>query len=311
MNKKIEEVLKKYNLNIENDRGYGTIKGYEVSVFYIPSNGMFPLQLIISTYMSNEQREKVSQELKQFHFKYCQYTFTRYGLILGLSGMSASAIAKVLPNVIDQSLDCLLENGALQQEYCPICGEEISSQTATKANIDGVNVTMHQDCMTKMHEEIQKMNETYEAMPNQFGKGFVGALIGGIAGSIIAFILYMIGFISAISAVVSVLLGAFLYRKFGGKPNGIMMITVFVTTLVLQLLTIFGIYILAATGLSVEEGYDFIGFTAFQHYMSDTGFVSSFVKDLLFSALFTIVGIVCEIGTLKQSMKKEKSRMGI
>lgn len=309
MNKKIENVLKNYDIQIDGNNGYGVIKGYEVNVCYIPLNNVAPLQFIVSTYMTLEQKQGIENSLKNLKIKFFKYEFTRYGMILGFNGFTTGSLAKTLPATIDKVFDCLLENGALQNKNCPVCGNELSDEDSTKANIDGINVTIHNECISNINQEIQQANEEYEATPNHFGKGLIGALIGGVVGSIISFILYTLGFISAISAVVSVLLGAFLYRKFGGKPNATMIITVLVSTLVLQLLTIFGIYLVIATGISVEDGFDYVGLSAFQYYMSDNEFSSSFTKDMLFSALFTIIGLVCEVGNLRQSMKRE-SKIG-
>lgn len=306
MNKKIEEVLKNYNITIEKDNGYGVIKGYEVNIFYIPFNNVTPLQFAVSMYMTPAQKQEIDKSLKGLKIRFFKYEFTRYGLLFGLNGLTTNSLAKTLPSTIDRVFDCLLEKGVLQHTHCPVCGNELSEENSVKVNADGATITMHHECMSQINDEIQESDEKYEAAPNRFGMGLLGALIGGLVGSIVAFILYMLGFISAISAVVSVMLGAFLYRKFGGKPNITMMVTVLVSTLVLQLLTVFGIYLIIATGISVEDGYNYVGFSAFQYYMNDKSFASSFSKDMLFSALFTIIGLVCEVGTLRQTMRRER-----
>lgn len=306
MNKKIEAILNNYDIKMTSNTGYGNIKGYEVNVFYDPLNNIAPLQLAVSSYFNDEQKEKISKDLKNMKIKFFNYEFTKYGILLGLNGFTVGTLVKTLPTTIERIFNCFIENGVLKKENCPICGSEITIENSTKTNLDGAMITMHNECIDRINKEIEKADLDFKETPNNFGRGILGALLGGLIGSIIAFVLYFLGFISAISAVVSVVLGTVFYKKFGGKPNFVMILVVLIITLILQLLTVLGIYVIVTTSLSIEEGLDFVGFKAFNYYINNsTEFSSSFIKDMLFSALFTILGLVCEVGYLKKSVMRE------
>lgn len=306
MNKKIEEVLKNYFEKIDGNSTYGIIKGFEVNVFYDAFNSRAPLKIFISTFLTVEQREKIDLSLKAQKNKFMEYQFSRYGLFMGLNGWTNSSLAKSLPTVIDKVFGCLLENGALTRSYCPICGKEMSEEERKKAEIEGITVSMHGNCVLERNSEIQVAEKSFNSAPNNYLKGFLGAAIGGLLGVGLTVILYYLGYVSAITAVVSVALGAYLYKRFGGKPNGAMIVIVSATTLISLLGTVFGLYMLAAYGLSFEAGDTYGLWESFSIYMKDEDFAASFRSDMLMVLLFTGIGLFWMVGSLRKSIKREK-----
>lgn len=306
MNKKIEEVLRNNHLLIEGNIAYGNIQGYEVNAIYSPFDNVTPIKFFISTYVDENQKRVISEILKKQKIKFFKYEFNEFGLFFGMNGFTVNSLAKGLQSVINIVVGCLEENHALKKEYCPICGVELKEENATKANVDGLKITIDKECFLKLNEEIAQENQNFEEAPNHFGKGLIGALIGAIAGAILSVILYLLGFISAISAVVSVLLGAFLYKKMGGKPNAIMVVIVLIVSLITQLLAIFSLFLIAAFGICVENNIVCGAFEAFSYCMNDKEFSSAFIHDMILSAIFTFIGIACEIGQLSRSIKRTK-----
>lgn len=307
MNKKIEEVLREKHLTINGNSAYGYINGYEINVIYTPVDNMMPFKMFISTNLDDNQRRKISETLKAQRIKFFKYDFNAFGLFCGINGFTANSLAKTLPSTINIIIRCLEENGASKKTHCPLCGKELDEENSVNANVDGLSITMDNECFSKMNEEIAQDNKEFEEAPNNFVKGLVGALIGAVGGAILAVILYMFGFISAISAVVSVLLGAFLYKKMGGKPNAMMIVTVLLVSLIAQLVATFLVFVVAAFGICVESGLMYGAFEAFKYCMSTNNeFSSSFAIDMILTIVFTVIGLVCEIGQLSKSIKRSK-----
>ena len=71
---------------------------------------------------------------------------------------------------------------------------------------------------------MRKKDKNFEETPNNYGKGVLGLLLGALIGAVSYVILFMLGFISAISAFLSIMLGSLFYKKFGGKPNKVMVV---------------------------------------------------------------------------------------
>lgn len=306
MNKKIEEVLREKHLMIDGNSAYGYINDYEVNVVFTPLDNQMSFKLFISTYLNDNQKRKISETLKAKKIKFFKYDFNAFGLFCGMNGFTANSLAKTLSSTINIVMGCLEENGALKKTHCPVCGKELDEENSVKANVEGLSITMDNECFSKINEEIVQDNKEFEEAPNNFAKGFVGALIGAIGGAILSIILYTLGFISAISAVVSVLLGAFLYKKMGGKPNAMMIVTVLLVSLFAQLAATFFVFVVTAFSKCAESGVVYGVFDAFKYCMADEEFSSAFTHDMILTVVFTVIGLVCEIGQLSQSIKRSK-----
>lgn len=145
-------------------------------------------------------------------------------------------------------------------------------------------------------------------------RGTIGALIGGLVGAAIAVLLLYFGYIAFWSSAVSVVLGAFLYQKFGGKPNWVMLGIVAVVTLVLMTLAVVGTYIVLS-GIVINEELAAQGITetismfeAFSACMELEEFSTIFYRDLALSLVFAVVGVVVEVVYVYQKIKRSAAR---
>lgn len=191
--------------------------------------------------------------------------------------------------------------------FCACCGKEIDEENSKKCNIDGFTITLSNECVNKENSSIQEANENFKNAPNNYLKGFIGALIGGIIGAGLSVLFYYLGFVSALSSIVSVLLGSFLYAKFGGKENKMMIVIVTITTLVCLIISHFATYIVVAGITAKENGLIMSSFEAFSIVMKDAEVSRAFYTDLVLIIVFALVGIGCEIYYLSKKIKRKKS----
>ncbi len=166
---------------------------------------------------------------------------------------------------------------------------------------------MDSDCVNNINAVITAENTEFTQTPNHYLRGFAGALIGGLAGGLVAAALYAVGFISSISAFISIILGAFLYGKFGGKQNKMMVVIVSVTTLLFMILSVFVIY-LVATAIAVKDvGVPMGTLEAFVYLMrNDPDVARAFWLDVILSVVFTALGIGYQIFILLKKVKRPK-----
>lgn len=303
MNKKFSKFFSNYGMTINGNCAYGIVNGYETNANVAMLDGMAPLRMHISFYATPEQHQSIEAAIKSIP-KPLMMEFSTYGISLGFNALTVNILLKRLPGILDSVYEILSSNGALNSAYCPVCGSPMGEETK-KCNIDGLIVTIDNDCVNKINMAINAENQDFQAAPNNYFKGFLGALIGGLVGSAISVAFYAIGLISAISAFVSILLGTFLYQKFKGKPNKVMIIMVTLTTIVLLEATIPVIYIVAAGMAAAAEGLSMTALEAFSLLMEVDEFAIGFYSDLAMVFLFTIIGVVVEISYLSKKIKRK------
>jgi len=307
MNKKFAEVFSGYGMTITGDYGYGLIRGYETNVVVRMMNQAAPLLIHISCYTTSDQKRAIEQTLRAAGLKFFRFVFTAFGISISLNDLTANKLIKRIPDLLNQIFDILAANGALGNRYCPVCGNEMHSETQKKAVVDGLSLYVDNDCILNLNKTIDAENQDFEKAPNNYFKGFMGALLGGFIGMVIAIILYMIGFVSAISALVAVIIGVYFYKKFGGKPNPVMIIIVALTTLVCMAGSVFTVYLLAAVAAAQEANLTISGIEAFRLLMQDPEFSRLFVSDLGLSLLFSVLGIGYQIFVLSKAIKRRKA----
>lgn len=301
MNKNYVALFERMGLECGNNSAYGKYKGFELNALY---NGMAQPSMVfhIGFYATEAQKNDIVTELKQKD-KRMRVMTTRYGMAFACDMMNVKKIEAFM-DAIDGIIDVISVCGGKDARFCPICGEELSEQAEYETRqIDGSLITIHKACIDSVNADIKESNEAFAAAPNNYLKGFLGALIGGAAGIAVALVLYFAGFISAISAFVSVFLGAFMYRKLGGKPNFAMVAIVALTTLVCMISVEFivvaiELYSVMPAGMTIAEGVSIL--------MQDTKFKSQFIGELVMQVLFTFVGAGYEVVRLAKSVKRDK-----
>ncbi|MDE7406692.1 MAG: hypothetical protein K2M89_07470 [Clostridiales bacterium] len=301
MNKKIEKCLVEYGLTAtDKNTVYGVKNGYEISA----SGDMYTsLRLHISCYATAIVRSAVEGALANRSDIRGVKRMTEFGLTLALTDLTIGRLVKRLPSILDWVLGMLNANGALGAEYCPHCGKPLNGE-GKKCNVSGFYVTMDDDCVAAANTLIDAQNEQFNNKPNRILRGFLGALIGGVAGGLTVALFYLIGFVSALSGIVAVGLGAFLYTKFGGKPNGVMIVIVIATSLVCLVASVVITYIVGAGIIASRAGGTLSAVEAFRILMEiDEEFHNGFYIDLAMVILFAVIGMGAFVWGLWRKVK--------
>ena len=307
MKKKFAELFKGYGMEITGNSAYGTVNGYETNAELNVMNNNYPLRLHISFYATDEQKRNIQTALRNAAIKFCVYQLTQYGLMLGLNDMTSGRLLKRLPSIFDTVYGIVGENGGLGEGTCPVCGNLLDTEHSKKRSVEGLTLTIDDNCVEQLNAVIDAENEDFKNAPNNYLLGFCGALVGAIVGTGLAVLIYMAGFISSLSAVVSVLLGAFLYEKFRGKPNKMMIVIVAATTLVFMLASVPVIYIVDAGIAAKDVGLDMNAIEAFKFVMEDAEVSRAFYLDLAMAFVFSALGIGVEIAYLMRRIKRNKN----
>ena len=305
MNKKIVKFFSTYGMVLNGKTMYGKINGYEVSVIQSQFDNVAPLKIHISFYATDEQRRNMESAIRNLALKFFRMQFTQYGIMLGLNGMTLGSLIKRLPSVLDRIFEILSSNGALNSEFCPVCGKPFAENNFKQCHVDGFIITIENECVETINTVINAENADFNNAPNNCLRGFAGAVIGALAGVAVSILLYVVGFVSSLSAIISIVLGSFLYEKFHGKPNKLMIIIVSVTTLVFLAATVPVVYIVAAGIAAKSEGLSYTAMEAFKICMQAPEFARMFYADLALIILFTLLGMGLQIFTLVKRIKRK------
>ena len=308
MNKHIVNALKEYDFNFEKNSGYGFINGYEVNVVNNPM-AMGPV-FFFSTFLPQTKKNDFVMELNNRKISLLQCAPFDFGVAIMIGAMTAGTFEKKFPDVLATILEILEKLEAPKKDICPQSGENLEEVESKVIAIQGggVKIRLSAKAVETVNSIIDKSNEDFKNMPNNYAKGFGGILLGALAGLALTIIFSLAGIITAFSSIVSIFLGIFLYKKFGGKPNGVMIFMSFVTTLIVLLGAVFLAYVMAANLACAEAGVDLKGIPALNLCLEKVPeFRTMFVGDMALNGLFILLGEGFSIFRLSQMIKRPKN----
>ena len=309
MNKHIVAALANYNFTIDKQNAYGNLDGYEVNVIDNPLN-TGPV-FVFSTFLPQSKKNDFVLKLNQRKLRLVQAEGFDFGVMVKVSALwSYKEFLTKIPEMLTAVLEILQELEAPKCDICPQSGEPIdplNCRLTTMPNTK-VRVRMSTDAISVVNSTIDKTNEDFEQAPNNYLKGFLGIAIGAIAGIAVAFVAGLLGYITSFAPIVSIFLGVFLYQKFGGKPNHVMIIMSLVTTLVSTVGFTLFLYITIANEAVAEINLALSGMDALKFCLENSAdFKSAFVSEVAITALFYLIASGVSIFRLIKMIQRPKN----
>ena len=279
---------------------YGVYRGYELT---LAVNQQFFVHL---NFFADGNVK--AQAVRVFHTASNQ-TMTNvgvsvYGLAATVSGMTTNSIMKKITEKLDATIAYLNVNEAKGIGYCPCCGEECDLLKTIRVN--DVYVSLDDKCYNEVAKVAAVEEQHYNAQPNNYLKGFLGALLGAGIGAAAWVALYYMGFLSALTAVLAVFLGNYFYVKFGGKANNVKNIIVAGVSLVVLVLACVGIYYVEVGSVIAANN---LNMTPFELIFSDEELTGYFVYDMAMNVIFTIIGVVAQVASTKRKDQSSRTRV--
>lgn len=305
MNKKIKTYFESLGLSIQGNNAYGTIRGYEVSANVAMLDTVSPIKIHVNFYMPIQVKVQMASEIRALAYKHFVIDLDMYGVSLGFNDpLTVGKLLNRMPDMMNNIFNAFDKYEAKGIGYCPICGD-VLQENSKQYSLDWALVTMDNSCVANINRSIVNENNSFASAPNNYLKGTLGALLGACVGVVAFVILFFIGYISALTSFIAIILGAFLYKKFGGKQDKVMVLIVSLVSVLSMVLTIFGIYVLASQGLASEFGFHSSGFQAFKDMMTIAEFSKEFKTNLLMTILYTFIGVAYEAYSLNKSVKRQ------
>lgn len=281
---------------------YGIYNGYEVTL-HVAQQG---IDLFLNFYGDVQLKRRIATIFQTSGSQKLTNTEPSvFGLHSLINGMTLKSTLAKIKEKLDLTTDYLREQNITGIGYCMNCGK--NEMIVETVRINDVYVTLDSECMSKYEALVQKAEQNFEAQPNNYGKGILGALLGALIGAVSWVVIYLLGFLSAISGILAVFLGDLFYIKFGGKPNKAKTIIVASISLVAILLTCLVFYIYAAN-LEMAN-LNITGVSSLSYILDTPEWKEAFVHDMVMNTVFTVIGVVAQFFSTKK--KDQTNRMRI
>ena len=236
MNKKLAAALQQHGMTVTGNSAYGTVHGYEMSLRAPSPMEQSAYFLHVSFYASEEKKQEAANEIARFGNK-LRVENSAYGLTITLPQpvFTLNPLIEAI-GVLFEKLPALFKQKEIPgADVCPYDGNPMT-ENSKRCVMNGFFVTLNNDCIGSINKAIEEENRLFANAPNNYLQGICGALVGGVVGAALVIALYFMEYVASISAIIAVMLGAFLYRKFGGKPNAVMIVIVSVISLIFILI---------------------------------------------------------------------------
>lgn len=303
MNKNFSKAFENAGMKIIGNRAYGFVKGYEVNAtldFY----SAMPVKLYFTCRADAEKLSELQQAAFIADKVRTAVEIKRFGVEVCVGGNNRiKDTLKGVEALLEYFPAALKKAGANGEGFCPVCGEKLTAGGAHLHTLNGITVTMDDDCAEKTNDIIKEENERFKYAPGNYGKGFLGALIGTLAGAAIAVALFFAGFIAALSSFVAAVLGFYLYGKFGGKRDKNMIIIVALTVVVGMELAVFGIYLVDIAVAGAQNGVSFL--EAYRILMAAAEYRNGMILNLVLTFVFSAAGMIEEVIRAARSVKRD------
>ncbi len=307
MNKNIIKALSNYSFEYNKNWGYGNIEGYEANI----SNNNFQLGpvLYISSFLSQTKKNDFLVKFNSLNISMCQAATYDFGVAVMIGAATSGTFIKKFQQVMPKILEILTEIEAPKSNICPQSGEELTEDNSTTISwsTNGIKVRISNNAVEVVNSVQQKAEADYKNAPNNYLKGFLGILIGSLVGAGVAIGFEILGLITWIAPLISILLGTFLYRLFHGKQTYMMIVMSFFTTLITILLALFIAYLIVCTNVCHEADIDIAGIEALKFVMNEVPEVKSgFILDFVINTIVVLAVEVFSITMLISRIKRSK-----
>ena len=281
----------------QNNVFYGNYKGYEVTLHVYQT-----FEVFVNFHSDEGKKLEAAQVFqKAGSTKMTQTGVSLFGIHAVVNGLTFKKAMEKLTEKLDALVEFLKENNIPGVGSCMSCGATEVELTTVRLN--DIYVTLDNECMEKLNAIVEASDKEFNDQPNNYVKGVIGALLGAFIGSVAWVVLYMIGFVSALIAVLAVFLGNYFWVKFGGKSNSVKTISVAVISLVVLVLTCLGVYAVVVGGMLAEANNST---PVLEFIMSNKELKGAFIYDMAMNAVFTLIGVAAQYASTK---KKDKANL--
>lgn len=304
MNKVFKELVASYGFTENGNVASGFHRGYQVALIY---DSVQPCSMFIFTHMDAENTECLQTYLKENRkdLKLVNWQFSEAGCHCIIRSVTAKSCVSNIQHAMEEILNFLTEKGFSNAESCPLCGNPLTDPVPM--DFGGVSVRVDSACMAAEEKKSEEEELAYQAAPNNYLRGTVGALIGGAIGAVAWVLIGLLGFVSGWVAVLISYLAGKGYDKAKGKPNAMKIVISSVITLVLIVVSMFVLYTITVSVAMAQENLEGNPLVVlFQLIDIDEEFKQLFISDFVSGLVFGVIGLGIGAWEMRKTLHKSK-----
>ncbi len=291
MAEKERQKTKKYNLDsfaeaYGLERGkhccYGVWNGYRVHVKRVPFGN--PACLVTVVTKANGKEEQLKKWLIRKKKELCIADSGVVGIGLMVCPKSSTDTWRRVAHILDTITAHLAKNGFAGADRCPYCGEELGKNCVVMSDSD-IPFRAHEPCFEQAYLQIQAKRAEEAARKDKKPLATLGALLGGVlAAAIFAACWFWFSF-GAPGALIGPFVGAWLYKKFGGKETVYKVLACGALTLVC---TGAGYLVCLYVSAMADLGGYASAFAKIAADLATSGGATNLILNVVFSAVFAL-----------------------
>ena len=324
MNKNLVQFLQQNRFNFDKSCFCGNLKGFQVSGVCVGN------AITVTFYVNLNETDipQVNAWLDTSKRAYALNRITVDTMSISATITAFSTVKKAISFIVDGT-NYLATFKA--PDCCPICGKPLSQHAAEdvaatdtmntppftndrgEAKLIGIGsnrLYMHDKCFDDFSAAVANHEAMLASAPNNYLRGTLGALIGCVGGAIIWVLLYFVGYIAVVAAILTSLAASFLWDKFGGKNDGVKILVVWLGTVLIIALAMFLTYIAvgqAAINIAISEYGSSITDNPLEAIKiaceSDDSLRTGIIVDTAVSFIFIVVGNIYTTTQILQTQK--------
>lgn len=289
---KIEQLQNNFNLRRDGNSLWGDINSYGFIIMANSDGENLVTKISFNTKVSDENLVEYMDTLK-FEEIISSYEMKEWGVIVYVNYLGFSednSIGTLYLDITDKLHE--LKLGSL----CPNCMEV---KTPAFVKISNNLSHMCHECITNIEDKIF----TEFKKPNNYLMGGLGALLGGIIGSVVWIIIGLVGFYASIAGYLIAFCSNFGYQIFGGKKTKT---TAAILGLSILLSMIFAQYM--GVMIDIVKSYDNVtilnAISLTPQLLQDSEFLYSLIPGMGLGLLFAALGSRKTIKELYETKKR-------
>lgn len=271
---------------------YGHYNGYAMVISYMQNQAQFIVTMNINGGTS-EQANYVTEFLRGLPQQNKFVKFANFDANVVTIGIKANKRDSVthMKEVLDSVISNCRSNSMVS--CCKTCG---STNNLSVISVNGSCTIMCDDCFEKSKVELANAQIQVKKSKGNIVTGIVGALLGSLIGVAVWIIIYQLGYIAAIGALVLAVCTIKGYQMLGGKLNvGGVIISMVIAIAMLYFAENAAIAVEICTKYSSE--FDNVNFfTAFNFIPKILAFsdeaMSGFIHDLVIGYVFLLAAAI-------------------
>lgn len=290
MNRQLTQFAESHNLEIKDNVIFGEYNNYQSAFIFNSINGYAVCKVysLLTDEQINEINEYLTKNKKALKLIQCQ--IKRTSITFTMMIMTYKSFVNNVENTMEDLTTFLASIGVKNATYCPACGDLID----VKHHIHNgdTHVCVDTKCATEINARLEKVEEEYQAAPNNYGKGALGALVGAVIGGVVWIVVGLFGFVSSLVAVLVSYLAGLGYDKMKGKANKVKLVIMSVISMLVIVASMYFLYVIIMQSEMSANGIDGSPFEML-HYLieTDAEVKSGFIGDIIMSIVYGGLGV--------------------